>query len=679
MPPKETTKTVDYSVVHDVPGHGKPLTYVPDESDPLFVGSPLPSALSTADLDEGGAVLPLTTLREFSMLQFMNAITDKENWHVKVFDNEIANKWKTEAIRAARAELKGEEVKEGTESVRSGGEDGGEAGVSVKEASTEQQDAEDDQGGDNEDDDDERFAQWPIHFVPRDESMMTSAMADYCIAELRHKATAFEQSTTGAIAVYNGDVVKSDKAISLQTKEALRKAVEPLEDVSDKHKDWHPVSDERVLDLVHPSLFPLIYGRSKVLAAGEKVTTLKDFASRSGEGDVIPSPEQPRTQRIGRRWRASDLNPYSTKFQWLPCEVDIAGDKPKIVSYINNLHPEEHTALYGIIEDVIAASIPLWEMTLAPMVDEDFSHVQRILYDGPEYDPDPYDFDDSESGPPVDDDNDDSWEFKEEWKDHIRRTILPEPGVFNADELKTPEPFSLKDTFGKLGRPLQIIVKLANIELTPEKPEYEGGSWHVEGKLNEHIVATALYYYSSENITRSSLAFRQLSNARTVEETQYEQNVHDFLWDVYGCSNDDGSVQEVGSVETREGRLLTFPNILQHQVQPFELEDPTKPGHRKILALFLVDPNVRVLSTAHVPPQQLDWWRKSLNEGNETNLLNDLPAELQDHVYSEVDEFPISLEEAKSLREELMHERKDFALQHSKAFEASLTFSLCEH
>jgi Protein of unknown function (DUF4246) len=138
-------------------------------------------------------------------------------------------------------------------------------------------------------------------------------------------------------------------------------------------------------------------------------------------------------------------------------------------------------------------------------------------------------------------------------------------------------------------------------------------------------------------------------------------------------------VQEVGSVETREGRLLTFPNILQHQVQPFELEDPTKPGHRKILALFLVDPYVRVLSTAHVPPQQLDWWRRSLTDENEKTRLNDLPVELQEQVFSQVEDFPISLEEAKRLREELMDERRDFVLQHSKAFEASLTFSLCEH
>ena len=32
-------------------------------------------------------------------------------------------------------------------------------------------------------------------------------------------------------------------------------------------------------------------------------------------------------------------------------------------------------------------------------------------------------------------------------------------------------------------RGLQVIVKLANIELTPEKPMYEGGTWHIEGQL----------------------------------------------------------------------------------------------------------------------------------------------------------------------------------------------------
>jgi hypothetical protein len=39
----------------------------------------------------------------------------------------------------------------------------------------------------------------------------------------------------------------------------------------------------------------------------------------------------------------------------------------------------------------------------------------------------------------------------------------------------------LRDQFREKG--LQVIVKLANIELNPEKPEYHGGSWHIEGQL----------------------------------------------------------------------------------------------------------------------------------------------------------------------------------------------------
>lgn len=47
------------------------------------------------------------------------------------------------------------------------------------------------------------------------------------------------------------------------------------------------------------------------------------------------------------------------------------------------------------------------------------------------------------------------------------------------------------------------------LELSPEKPDYNGGSWHMEGQINERICASALYYYDCENITESFLAFRQ--------------------------------------------------------------------------------------------------------------------------------------------------------------------------
>jgi Protein of unknown function (DUF4246) len=218
----------------------------------------------------------------------------------------------------------GDEEEERTESEEE--EEKEERTESSNEEEEEEQSTEHGKGGN-------RLARWPFYYVPRDESMMTSAMADYCIAELRHKAKEFGNSTSGAIIVFNGDVVKSDKAVSLETKKALQKAVEPLEKVPNAHKDWQPGSDGKVLGLVHPSLFPLVYGKSKVLDVGEKVVTLEDFANRSGEGDVIPRPDSPRVRDVKTRWSRESMNPFSIQFQWLPCEVDITGDKPKYASH----------------------------------------------------------------------------------------------------------------------------------------------------------------------------------------------------------------------------------------------------------------------------------------------------------------------------------------------------------
>lgn len=50
----------------------------------------------------------------------------------------------------------------------------------------------------------------------------------------------------------------------------------------------------------------------------------------------------------------------------------------------------------------------------------------------------------------------------------------------------------------------------------------------------------------------------------------------------------------------------------QHRVRPFRLRDPTKPGYRRFIALWLVDPLTRIISTANVPPQRQDWWIESI-------------------------------------------------------------------
>jgi hypothetical protein len=144
---------------------------------------------------------------------------------------------------------------------------------------------------------------------------------------------------------------------------------------------------------------------------------------------------------------------------------------------------------------------------------------------------------------------------------------------------------------------------------------------------------------------------------------------------VFGCENGESSIQYLGDVITKEGRIVTFPNVFQHQVQPFKLDDSTKAGHRKILALFLVDPHIRIISSANIPVQQREWWAEEVRS---LAMFPQLPIEIYKEVIDNVDDFPISPEDAKALRLELMEERKAFVVKHDQKF-AETTFNLCEH
>jgi hypothetical protein len=144
------------------------------------------------------------------------------------------------------------------------------------------------------------------------------------------------------------------------------------------------------------------------------------------------------------------------------------------------LHPHKEKRLYELIEKLIDSSIPLWNATLAPLADGSFERQQRITYDAVQYDPDPESWPATEQiqrlpGEP----DEDFWERKEGWIRDTQRLVFPEPDDF--DPLPQPAPFDLKSKYGQRG--LQVIVKLASIHLTPEKPEYEGGTWHVEGQM----------------------------------------------------------------------------------------------------------------------------------------------------------------------------------------------------
>lgn len=60
------------------------------------------------------------------------------------------------------------------------------------------------------------------------------------------------------------------------------------------------------------------------------------------------------------------------------------------------------------------------------------------------------------------------------WK-KIREAAIPEPD--STEDVSYAPKESLREKFKSSG--LQVIIKMATIELTPEKPEFSSGSWHV--------------------------------------------------------------------------------------------------------------------------------------------------------------------------------------------------------
>lgn len=139
----------------------------------------------------------------------------------------------------------------------------------------------------------------------------------------------------------------------------------------------------------------------------------------------------------------------SKKFQWLPSEfrVDDSGSV-QISSYINNLHPQHHPALYKCIEKIFEKFVPMFSKVLTGIRNPLKNRIEINYFDTFDY-----------------------VEQDEEDEDYDGETIRIRKPV------KIPEfqpPASPEKIVNLNGRDLQVIVKLANIHLTPDQPEYPG-------------------------------------------------------------------------------------------------------------------------------------------------------------------------------------------------------------
>ena len=160
-------------------------------------------------------------------------------------------------------------------------------------------------------------------------------------------------------------VVKSDSLVPDSLHRSLLTSFETLKADQADVPDWHPNSDDRVQNLVHPSLFPLVYNRTR--AFQDEVVGVEDAIDEwSGKGEVVVG-EKPWVPDRFRFGVGGDVPPdfWSVNFQWLPANVAFQDDGTvRFTSYINNLHPNKYPEIYRAIEGLIETSLPMWDQCL---------------------------------------------------------------------------------------------------------------------------------------------------------------------------------------------------------------------------------------------------------------------------------------------------------------------------
>lgn len=278
------------------------------------------------------------------------------------------------------------------------------------------------------------------------------------------------------ISYYSQNLVSEDLRIRLKQSIAHM--------LTQETPDWHPGSNDQVLDIIHPSLYCYVKGVS----------------------DAQVSPDE------------------ETRYQWLPAEFSV-GEKGtvNITSYINNLNTQKYPHFSHQIEELFCHFVP---------------------------------------------------------------------GLKNV--VNTP----IKD--------LQVIVKVGAIMLNKDKPQYWGGSWHLEGMPYEHIAATGIHYLTVEGITESYLEFRKptILNQENIDYPQCDSKYTTHHYGIEPGSHFEGQMNRyLGLIKCQEGASVIFPNTLQHRVKDFKL-DGSATGIRIIIAFFVIDPNHRIISTKDIPPQQ---------------------------------------------------------------------------
>jgi hypothetical protein len=295
-------------------------------------------------------------VRELAMMDVMEKLTDKPDWHKKVFDDEIVSKWRTEALSIPNEEL-----------------------FKLATSGKHQYWHPNNNGQPEFRDDDpgmmpEGIMSEQAFACVRRSSLLSKSMSTdayfKCIDELRSKAKHFGRTGIVPTLDAGASVAKSDTLVTTELHEALRAAFDKLKVDQEASPDWHPSSNEMVQDLLHPSMYPLVYGRTCAFQQ-ECVGVEGAIALWAGKGTVVPKEDGDKAadrNNYGYGVGGGSIPPnyWSTIYQWLPANVALQPDGGvKFTSYINNLHPDKYPDIYRTIEKLVETSLPMWDQCLA--------------------------------------------------------------------------------------------------------------------------------------------------------------------------------------------------------------------------------------------------------------------------------------------------------------------------
>jgi len=322
---------------------------------------------------------------------------------------------------------------------------------------------------------------------------------------------------------------------------------------------YHPGSNGVVRDLVHPSLYPYIHGVSPI-APGISSEEIQELFRPPNNDDVDSWDEQGNAggERLIDMWgREYEESTY----QWLPSEVEVSQNGAcRIEGYVNNLPREKYAELYQALECLLEKALPHLEQV--------WSYARSVRFFGTK-------------------------------RHKFARELHPysvNGGFTEHYEKREIEPLSLR------GRRLQVIVKIADYEVQPGQTHE--GVWHVEGMSHENIVATA------ELVLRKDTA---LNGGNLSFKRAFQRDEAGMMFSSFPQCRPmgvDAIVQDgllpLGQLGLPEGRLVAFPNSHVHRLQIISNTDAngSPVAVRRIVVFWLVNPDRRILSTAHVPPQQ---------------------------------------------------------------------------